>query len=87
MRPMGEQSAVSGQRGGTLRNVLIWTYERGTLPYDILCGLILAFIFLVPRSCFAPKTPADATSAHTAQAAAQDVSAQRTVSDASHPGN
>ncbi len=41
----------------TARNILIWTYERGTLPYDILCGLILAFIFFVPRSCFAPKNP------------------------------
>jgi hypothetical protein len=44
-------------RGGTIRNILVWSYERGTLPYDILCGLILAFIFFVPRSCFAPKKP------------------------------
>lgn len=43
--------------GGTIRNILVWTYERGTLPYDILCGLILAFIFFVPRGCFAPKKP------------------------------
>jgi hypothetical protein len=40
-----------------MRNIIVWTYERGTLPYDILCGLILAFIFFVPRSCFAPKKP------------------------------
>jgi len=32
--------------------VFIWTYERGTLPYDIICILILAFIFIVPPSCF-----------------------------------
>lgn len=38
--------------GGTFRNVLIWTYERGTLQYDIICALILAFIFFVPKSCF-----------------------------------
>jgi len=42
------------RQGGTLRNVLIWTYERGTLPYDIICALILAFIFLVPREWFLP---------------------------------
>ena len=36
---------------GTFRNLIIWTYERGTLQYDIICALILAFIFLVPRSC------------------------------------
>jgi hypothetical protein len=41
--------------GATTRNILIWTYERGTLQYDIICALILAFIFLVPRSCFTAK--------------------------------
>ena len=45
------------KRGGTFRNILIWTYERGTLPYDIICALILAFIFLVPRSCFISHKP------------------------------
>jgi hypothetical protein len=40
---------------GTFRNLLIWTYERGTLKYDIICALILAFIFFVPRSCFISK--------------------------------
>lgn len=43
--------------GGMFRNILIWTYERGTLQYDIICALILAFIFLVPRSCFQVKRP------------------------------
>jgi hypothetical protein len=37
---------------GALRKTLIWSYERGTLQYDIICGLILAFIFFTPRSCF-----------------------------------
>jgi len=41
--------------GGTFRNILIWTYERGTLQYDIIIALILAFIFLVPRSCFVSR--------------------------------
>ena len=26
-------------------NIFVWSYERGTLPYDILCALILAFVF------------------------------------------
>jgi hypothetical protein len=43
------------QKPSTWRNIFVWSYERGTLPYDILCGLILAFVFFVPRSCFAPK--------------------------------
>jgi len=31
---------------------LIWSYRRGSIQYDIVCILILAFIFLLPRSCF-----------------------------------
>lgn len=38
--------------GSVLRGILVWSYERGTLQYDIICALILAFIFLTPRSCF-----------------------------------
>jgi hypothetical protein len=34
------------------QKIFMWTYERGTLQYDIICALILAFIFLVPPSCF-----------------------------------
>ena len=35
-----------------LHKVLVWSYDRGTIPYDVICVLILAFIFLTPRSCF-----------------------------------
>jgi hypothetical protein len=38
--------------GGIARRIFTWSYERGTLPYDIICALILAFIFITPRSCF-----------------------------------
>jgi hypothetical protein len=40
------------KKESTLRSILIWTYERGTIQYDIICALILAFIFLVPKGCF-----------------------------------
>jgi hypothetical protein len=32
--------------------VIFWTYSRGSWQYDILCGLILAFIFLTPKEFF-----------------------------------
>ncbi|HSR51816.1 MAG TPA: hypothetical protein VLV83_13385 [Acidobacteriota bacterium] len=32
--------------------VLFWTYERGTLQYDLMVLAILAFIFLTPLSVF-----------------------------------
>jgi hypothetical protein len=44
-----------GKSGGTIRNIFVWTFERGTLQYDIICALILAFIFFVPRSCFTAR--------------------------------
>lgn len=44
----------------TLRHVFVWSYERGTLQYDIICALILAFVFFVPRSCFVHKKTAEA---------------------------
>ncbi|MBN2339429.1 MAG: hypothetical protein JXP48_12915 [Acidobacteria bacterium] len=34
------------------RKIFVWSYGRGTIQYDIICILILAFIFLVPRGCF-----------------------------------
>jgi hypothetical protein len=35
-----------------LKKILFWSYERGSLPYDVMCVLILAFIFLSPNSIF-----------------------------------
>jgi hypothetical protein len=31
---------------------VFWTYARGSWQYDIICALILAFIFLTPASWF-----------------------------------
>jgi hypothetical protein len=51
-----EEAAVhTGKPQGVrqkLANVLFWAYERGSVPYDIIVVLILAFIFLTPRSWF-----------------------------------
>jgi hypothetical protein len=35
-----------------LANVIFWAYERGSKPYDLIVILILAFIFVTPRSWF-----------------------------------
>lgn len=47
-----------GKVAGVFRAILVWSYERGTFQYDIICGLILAFIFLTPRGCFLRKATA-----------------------------
>lgn len=35
--------------GSGLSSYLWWTHERGSVPYDVMVTLILAFIFLTPR--------------------------------------
>ena len=35
-----------------IKRVILWSYERGTWQYDLLCFLILVFIFLTPSSFF-----------------------------------
>lgn len=43
-----------------VKNVLLWSYERGSWQYDVLCILILAFIFLTPSDWFHKPHPASA---------------------------
>ncbi|HLW79678.1 MAG TPA: hypothetical protein VKU44_08775 [Terriglobia bacterium] len=35
-----------------LTRTVFWSYERGSWHYDIICAVILAFIFLTPRAWF-----------------------------------
>lgn len=35
-----------------VKTAVLWKYERGSWQYDVLCGLILAFIFFIPASWF-----------------------------------
>jgi hypothetical protein len=32
----------------TIRDFVLWSYERGTLQYDVMVSLILLFVFLSP---------------------------------------
>ena len=44
--------------GKTIGGYVWWTYPRGSLHYDVMVTLILAFIFLAPRWInFADKPP------------------------------
>jgi len=52
---------------GAMGRVLFWRYARGSWQYDVLCALILVFIFLTPKSVFhsdhhPPKPPVRAES-------------------------
>jgi hypothetical protein len=35
-----------------MKKHLLWQFERGSLQWDIMCLLILAFMFLIPRDSF-----------------------------------
>ncbi len=43
----------------TIRPSVFWSYRRGSWQYDLIVALILAFIFLTPRSIFRdqPRPP------------------------------
>jgi hypothetical protein len=35
-----------------MKRILLWTFDRGSFQWDILCLLILAFMFAIPRDWF-----------------------------------
>jgi hypothetical protein len=41
----------------TFKKLFFWGYARNTWQYDVLCALILAFIFLTPQSWFDTGMP------------------------------
>ena len=43
----------------TIRPAVFWGYRRGSWQYDIMVGIILAFVFLTPRAWFRdqPRIP------------------------------
>ena len=41
-----------GQLYRFFHSVIFWSHERGTLPYDVMCSVILLFIFLTPDHFF-----------------------------------
>lgn len=38
-----------------IKNILLWSYERGSWQYDLLCLLIVGAVFLVPSSYFGDR--------------------------------
>lgn len=42
-----------------LKRLIFWDYPRGSWQYDVIVGIILAFVFLTPRGWFRdrPRIP------------------------------
>lgn len=43
---------MSGGVWTGVKRFILWDYKRGSWQYDVMVGLILAFIFLTPRDFF-----------------------------------
>ena len=61
-----------GRIGRTIRGYILWTYERGSLHYDILVTLILLFIFLAPLRFDFKDKPLERTAHQTGVLVTQD---------------
>ncbi len=61
-----------------MKNIILWNYERASWQWDVLCLLILAFIFLTPKAWFDKRErPANQTSRVIVQA--QDYSPDKAI--------
>jgi hypothetical protein len=43
----------------TIRSYILWSYERGTIQYDVMVTLILLFVFLSPQVINFKDKPVD----------------------------
>lgn len=48
-----------------IKNIILWSYERGTWQYDVLCLLIIGMVFLVPSKYFGDRDRADVKNVQT----------------------
>jgi hypothetical protein len=58
--------------GRTIRGYILWTYERGSLHYDIMVTLILLFLFLAPLRFDFKDKPLERTAHQTGVLVTQD---------------
>jgi hypothetical protein len=56
----------------TIRGFILWTYERGSLHYDVMVTLILLFVFLSPYLINFKDKPVERTPHHTGVAIQPD---------------
>ena len=64
-----------------LRSYLFWTYERGSLHYDVMVTLILVFLFLSPHLIDYRDRPVETVALHASEVLVKE--AGRTTNGAS----
>lgn len=75
--PSVQSPAVAGGTGIVRRGAsairrffhaaIFWTFRRGSWQYDVICAVILAFIFLTPRSWYHDQPTLDLTTIQRSQ--------------------
>ncbi len=53
--------------GKLLRSYFFWTYDRGSLHYDVMVTLILLFLFLAPRIVDFKDRPVQTVALHASE--------------------
>lgn len=53
--------------GKLLKNYFFWTYERGSIHYDVMVSLILVFMFLSPRLLDFKDKPVETVALHASE--------------------
>src|SRR5258708_23663367 len=62
-RRAGEKKSI----GQLIKSYFFWTYERGSLHYDVMVTLILAFLFLSPRVIDFKDRPVETVALHASE--------------------
>jgi hypothetical protein len=62
-RQAGEKKSI----GQLIKSYFFWTYERGSLHYDVMVTLILAFLFLSPRVIDFKDRPVETVALHASE--------------------
>ncbi len=53
--------------GKLLKSYFYWTYERGSIHYDVMVSLILIFMFLSPRLFDFKDKPVETVALHASE--------------------
>ena len=56
----------------TIRSYIFWTYERGSVQYDVMVTLILLFLFVGPRFINFHDKPVETVAIHSSEVLVQE---------------
>ncbi len=70
-----------------IARVIFWRFRRGSWQYDIMCGLILVFIFLTPKSVFDGSVFSEAEEREVEQDSEREAVEDRSVDSETQTGS